>query len=34
MVVWSGVVTWLYEPRHRATWVFIADMAITLALLR
>ncbi|MGH1562654.1 MacS family sensor histidine kinase [Mumia sp. DW29H23] len=34
MVVWSGVVTWLYEPRHRATWVFVVDMLVTLALLR
>ncbi|MBW9211447.1 histidine kinase [Mumia sp. zg.B21] len=34
MVIWSGVVTWLYEPRHRATWVFIVDMVVTLALLR
>ncbi|WP_370619174.1 MacS family sensor histidine kinase [Mumia sp. Pv 4-285] len=34
MVVWSGIVTWLYEPRHRATWVFIVDMVITLTLLR
>lgn len=34
MVVWSGVVTWLYEPRHRASWVFVVDMLVTLALLR
>ncbi|KHL09092.1 UNVERIFIED_CONTAM: hypothetical protein LK11_54445 [Mumia flava] len=34
MVVWSGLVTWLYEPRRRRGWVFIADMVVTVTLLR
>lgn len=35
MVLWSGAVTWLYDrPERRRTWVYLVDMAVTIALLR
>src|SRR5699024_9616264 len=35
MVVWSVVVTWLYDqPERRRAWVFVADIVVTAALLR
>ncbi|MDO9378870.1 MAG: DUF5931 domain-containing protein [Nocardioidaceae bacterium] len=35
MVVWTAVVTWLYDrPGRRRSWVFLADMAVALVLLR
>ncbi|MGH3423535.1 MAG: MacS family sensor histidine kinase [Nocardioidaceae bacterium] len=35
MVAWSAAVTWLYDrPERRRTWVFLVDMAVTVALLR
>lgn len=35
MVVWSGVVTWLYDrPERRRAWVYLVDLAVTVALLR
>lgn len=35
MVVWSGVVTWLYgRLERRRTWVHCVDLAVTVALLR
>lgn len=34
MTAWSALVTWLYDvPERRRTWVFVADMAVTMALL-
>ncbi|MFY0408867.1 MacS family sensor histidine kinase [Solicola sp. PLA-1-18] len=35
MVVWTAVVTWLYDrPGRRRSWVFVADVAVAIVLLR